>query len=71
MADAEATTILVDKFDTSQLKRSSKRRKDRGTCFCCFPFKYPNRSHSNPGGIREFLLKSSQGDLGPLDIGKL
>ena len=27
------------------------------TCFCCFPFKYPNRSHSNPGGIREFLLK--------------
>ena len=42
---ATYTTILVDKFDTSQLKRSSKRRKNRGTCFCCFPFKYPNGSH--------------------------
>jgi hypothetical protein len=56
VADAEATTILVDKFDSSQLKRPSESRKDRRTRFCCFPFKYPNRSHSNLGGIREFLL---------------
>ena len=65
MADAEATTILVDKFDTSQLKRSSKRRK----YFCCFPFKYPNRSHSNPGGIREFLLSPVKETSGRSTLG--
>jgi len=69
VADAEATTILVDKFDSSQLKRSSKRRKDRGTCFCCFPFKYPNRSHSNPGGIREFLLSPVKETSGRSTLG--
>jgi hypothetical protein len=56
VADAAATTILVDKFDSGQLKRASKRSKDCGTRFCRLPLEYPNRSHPHPGGVREFLL---------------
>jgi hypothetical protein len=69
VADAEATTILVDKFDTSRLKRSSNRPKDRGTCFCCFPFKYPNGRHSDLGGIREFLLSPVKETSGRSTLG--
>jgi hypothetical protein len=56
VAYAEATAVLIDKLDPGQLKRPSKGRKDRRTCFCRLPLEYPNSSHSHPGGIRKFLL---------------
>jgi hypothetical protein len=67
-----AAAVLFDKFDAGQLKRLSEHRKGRLPRFRCFALKYPDRSHSDTGSVRELLLspvKEASGRSAPRQPG--